>query len=183
MKSFKDIIKNGGVAVMKTDTLYGLVCDARNQPALDRIYYIKKRDRKKACIVLVGDYSQIELFGITIDADLKKVLDQYWPGKNSIILTTLNDGVNTHYIHRGTGGIAFRIPNDKDLQKILLDVGPLAAPSANPEGKPPAQNITEAIDYFGDKVDYYLDGGQVENAQPSKIIKISNLIDVEIIRE
>jgi L-threonylcarbamoyladenylate synthase len=95
----------------------------------------------------------------------------------------VNDAkVDTHYIHKGTGGIAFRIPDEESLRALLLDVGPLVAPSANPEGQPPASNIQEALDYFGESVDYYVDGGQVINAEPSKIIKISNSIQVDVIR-
>ena len=50
MKSFKEIIHDGGVAVIRTDTLYGLVCDVFNQHAVDRIYNIKQRNKSKRCI-------------------------------------------------------------------------------------------------------------------------------------
>ncbi|MFT7328233.1 MAG: L-threonylcarbamoyladenylate synthase [Crocinitomicaceae bacterium] len=182
MKSFKDVIKKGGVAVIKTDTLYGLVCDARNHSAVDRIYTLKKRDKKKPCIVLVANYEQIKEFGINVNSIIK-TLDVYWPGKVSIILPAQDNSVNTHYIHRGTGGIAFRLPANDRLRKLLIDVGPLVAPSANPEGKPAARDISEAMDYFGDQVDYYLDGGIVKDARASKIIKISNNVNVKIIRD
>jgi L-threonylcarbamoyladenylate synthase len=182
MKSFKDIIKDGGVVVLRTDTLYGLVCDATDQHAVNRIYTIKKRDLLKPVIVLVANIDQIRTFGIEINKNLEKQLDIYWPGKVSIVLPVNDAKVNTHYIHKGTGGIAFRIPDEESLRALLLDVGPLVAPSANPEGQPPASNIQEALDYFGESVDYYVDGGQVINAEPSKIIKISNSIQVDVIR-
>jgi len=182
MKSFKEIIHGGGVAVMRTDTLYGLVCDAHNQSALDRIYDIKQRNRAKPCIILVAYFNQIRDFGIEINSSLENILSSYWPGKVSIILPTHDGRVDTHYIHRGTGGIAFRIPDDESLRNILADVGPLAAPSANPEGKTPAKNIHEARDYFGDQVDYYLDAGDVVDTQPSKVIKIINSLDIEVLR-
>lgn len=183
MKSFKDIITNGGVAVIRTDTLYGLVADAHNPHAVSRIYEIKGRNPLKASIVLVADYEQIASFGVVIDPSLKSTLDTYWPGKVSIVLPIKNEGTSTHHIHKGTGGIAFRIPNNAMLRKVLKEVGPLVAPSANPEGKPPARTLQQALDYFGDKVDYYEDGGEVTDNTPSKIIKISNMIDVETIRE
>lgn len=182
MKSFKNIIQNGGVAVIRTDTLYGLVCDVFNQHAVERIYSIKKRDKLKPVIVLVANYQQIESLGVVISNDTKKQLENYWPGKVSIVLPVSDAKINTHYIHKGTQGIAFRIPDDKQLRDILLGVGPLVAPSANPEQKQPAQNIQEAIDYFGDAVDYYVDGGQVTDTEPSQIIKITNSVDIEKIR-
>lgn len=183
MKSFKDIIQKGGVAVIRTDTLYGIVGDAHNPQAVSRIYTIKKRNPLKASIVLVADYDQIKQFGIEMNNALKERLNQYWPGKVSVILPVKDTGNRTHHIHKGTGGIAFRIPDNDELRKVLREVGPLIAPSANPEGKAPARNLQEALDYFGDKVDYYEDGGEVTDNTPSKIIRISNTIDIETIRE
>ena len=183
MKSFKKIIQSGGVAVIRTDTLYGLVADAKNQISVGRIYTIKKRNPLKPVIVLVSDFDQIRSFGVSVDAELEAILNKYWPGKVSIILSPTDTSVNTHYIHKGTSGIAFRIPDDGDLRKMLSDVGPLVAPSANPEGLAPAENIQQAMDYFGDAVDFYVDGGEVIDVKPSKVIKISNNRVEEIIRK
>ena len=182
MKSFKEIIKDGGVAVIKTDTLYGIVCDAFNQHAVARIYQIKKRDPLKPVIVLVSRIDDIQKFGITINHQLREKLEGIWPAKVSVILPSNDDSVNTHYIHKGTGGIAFRVPADSALRQLLSDVGPLVAPSANPEGQLPATNIQQAIDYFGDNVDFYLDGGDVTDTHASKIIKIVHNIEETIIR-
>ncbi|MCA9351806.1 threonylcarbamoyl-AMP synthase [Patescibacteria group bacterium] len=183
MKSFREIIQNGGVGVMRTDTLYGLVCDAHNPHAVERIYRIKQRDLLKPVLILVANLEQIASFDITLTPTMKKHLDQYWPGKVSIILPANDTSVNTHYIHKGTGGIAFRIPDDAELRNLLLEVGPLIAPSANPEGQPPARTIAEAMDYFGDHVDYYMDGGDITDTRPSKIIRITATLDIDVIRE
>lgn len=183
MKSFKDIIQEGGVGVIRTDTLYGIVADAHNPHAVDRVYDIKGRNPAKASIVLVADYEQVRSFGVVIVDDTRAQLARYWPGKVSIILRTPDTSINTHHIHRGTGGIAFRMPDDKKLQQTLKMVGPLIAPSANPEGQAPARTIQEAVDYFGDKVDYYEDGGEIDDLSPSKIIKLSSSIGIETIRE
>jgi L-threonylcarbamoyladenylate synthase len=183
MKSFKKIIQSGGVAVIRTDTIYGLVADAKNQKSVSRIYAIKKRNLLKPVIVLVSNLDQIRSFDVTINSDLEITLNKYWPGKVSIILSPNDISMHTHYIHKGTGGIAFRIPDDNDLRNILEDVGPLVAPSANPEGFAPAENIQQAMDYFGDTVDYYVDGGDVTDTKPSMVIKISNSMIKEIIRK
>jgi len=183
MKSFQDIIKNGGVAVIRTDTLYGIVCDAHDAHAVDRVYKIKKRDPLKASVVLVADYDQISSFDVTLGIEMKKVLNQYWPGKVSIILPVNDTRVNTHYIHKGTGGIAFRIPDNPNLRELIKKSGPLIAPSANPEGQKPAKTIQQATEYFKNQVDYYMDGGEVTETLPSKIIKLSSSMNTETIRE
>ena len=183
MKSFKDIIADGGVAVIRTDTLYGIVCDAHNPHAVDRIYKIKQRDLLKPVIVLVAHFEQIAEFGITLNPETQAQLKKYWPGKVSIVLPATDTSVNTHYIHKGTGGIAFRIPADAELRKLLIESGPLIAPSANPEGKPPAKNIDEARDYFKDQVDYYMDGGEVVESKASQMIKIDTDGNVIVLRK
>lgn len=182
MKSFKEIIKEGGIAVMRTDTLYGIVADAHNQKSVQRIYSVKKRNLLKPVIVLIADYHDLQKFGIILTMDLKKHLEKYWPGKVSIILKPEQSLINTHYIHKGTEGIAFRMPSNEKLRDLLRDVGPLVAPSANPEGLTPAKNIQEAIDYFGDEVDYYLDGGEVTDTKPSKVVKIVHHLSEKVIR-
>ena len=86
------------------------------------------------------------------------------------------------YLHRGTKTLAFRLPAQKDLQRLLKQTGPLLAPSANIEGLPPAQNISEARKYFGDLVDLYIDGGTVVS-KASKVIKLHKDGSVSILRE
>ncbi len=182
MKKVTSIIKNGGVAVIKTDTLYGIVGLAKNQNVVNRIYKIKNRNILKPVVVLVDNISDIKKLGVIISDKKRKVLKKYWPGKISIILPT-KDSVNLHYLHKGTGGIAFRIPDNNDLRNLLNKTGPLVAPSANPEGKSPARNIKEAMEYFGDNVDYYKDDGECENCKASKIISFIDDKKIKIIRK
>jgi len=183
MKTFKDIIHSGRVAVIRTDTLYGLVGDATRPQTVDRIYTIKNRDPLKPVIVLIGNYNQLSLFGIHPSNKIMNELKKLWPGKTSVILDAPNESISTHYLHKGTGGIAFRIPGDAELRALLIDVGPLVAPSANPEGLEPAATIDQAREYFKDTVDYYMDGGEVTDNKPSQIIALSEDVDVTIIRK
>ena len=92
----------------------------------------------------------------------------FGPGKTSIILPCPDE--KFHYLHRGSNFLAFRLPADAPLRQFIYRTGPLVAPSANLEGLPPATTIEEAQNYFGDKVDFYIDGGKMEGS-PSKLIK------------
>jgi L-threonylcarbamoyladenylate synthase len=85
-------------------------------------------------------------------------------------------------LHRGTKTLAFRLPSSQSLRTLLIETGPLIAPSANPEGQAPAQNITEAKKYFGDLVDFYLDGGEI-HGKASKVIKLHKDGSIHILRE
>lgn len=162
------ILKKGGVGVLLTDTLYGLVGQALNKKAVIKIYKIKGRNPKKPFIILIHAISDLEKMGV--DAQRLR-LNKFWPGPVSVILPCPSKKFS--YLHRGTKSIALRMPKKKSLIKILEKTGPLVAPSANPENLPPAQNITEAKKYFGPKADFYLAGGKPKK-RPSKLIKIEN---------
>ncbi|MEK7081994.1 MAG: L-threonylcarbamoyladenylate synthase [Patescibacteria group bacterium] len=172
------MIKNNELGVIPTDTLYGLVGSAFSPKAVEKIYQLKKRDPSKPLIVLITSWLDLEKFGAEISPAGKKNLKKIWPGPVSVILPAKNKKFT--YLHRGTQTIAFRWPRNEQLQKILKKTGPLVAPSANPEGLPPATTVAEAKKYFGRKIDFYKNGGKI-TGKPSTLIKLQNG-KIEIIR-
>ena len=174
-----DALKAGKIAVIPTDTIYGVVCGALNEPAVKRIYELRKRTPAKPCVILIGDLAELEKFSIKLSGGEKSKLKKYWPGPVSIILDCLDDKFS--YLHRGTRGLAFRIPREPSLRNMLIHTGPLVAPSANIEGAPPAKNIAEAKNYFGTAVGIYVDGGEI-TGQPSKVIQLNRDGSMSIIR-
>lgn len=163
------ILKSGGVAILPTDTLYGIVGSALSRKAVARIYRIRRRNPKKPMIILISDMKDLEIFRIKLHSRVKKKLRELWPGKVSIIFSCPYRKFS--YLHRGTKTLAFRLPATRSLRSLLKKTGPLVAPSANLEGKPPAKTITEAKKYFGNKVDFYLDQGRKEK-RPSSLITL-----------
>jgi len=163
------IVQNGGVGVLPTDTLYGVVGSALDERAVARIYKLRKRNLKKPMIVLISSMSDVEQFGVRLMANDKKVLGKLWPGRVSVVLPCASKKLA--YLHRGTKSIAFRLPKPKWLQKLLQKTGPLVAPSANPEGEPPAFTISQAKKYFGKNVDFSVDKGKLAS-KPSTLVKI-----------
>jgi len=173
------VLEQNGIVVMPTDTLYGIVGRAQNISVVERIYKMRKRASDKPCIVLIGDINETKKFSVNLSEEQKNVI------KNCIVSTSiiLDCPDNSFaYLHRGTKTLAFRIPLNQDLQNFLLKTGPLIAPSANPEGLPPAKNIAEAKKYFGNMVDLYLNGGEIVG-KASKVIKLHKDGSVSIIRE
>ncbi|MFZ3011546.1 MAG: L-threonylcarbamoyladenylate synthase [Minisyncoccia bacterium] len=188
MQSFEDmwageeirkVLKSGGVVVMPTDTIYGIVGNALNEKTVLRIYDIKKRAPEKPCIILIGNITELEKFNIYLPLEQKETLVKYWPGPVSIILDS--PGEEFAYLHRGTNTLAFRMPKTDSLQSLLMETGPLIAPSANPEGLPPAEDTEEAKRYFGGVIDYYMDRGRIVG-KPSKLIKLNKDGTINILR-
>ncbi len=172
-KNIVDVLAEGSVVVMPTDTIYGIVGSALNKNTVENIYDIRKRTPAKPCIVLIGDISDLDKFSIKITDKQKKVLEKYWDNDNSrptsIVLDCRDE--KFEYLHRGTQSLAFRLPKIKELRDLLVQTGPLIAPSANTEKFPASENIEDAKNYFGDKVDLYIDGGELVS-KASTIIRL-----------
>jgi len=161
------ILKGGGVAIIPTDTIYGIVGSALSRKTVERIYKLKGRDENKPFIVLISSYKDLEKFGVS------NFNTKFWPGKVSVILAIENKVAQNKfkYLHRGTNTIAFRMvgKRNRNLFTLLESTGPLVAPSVNPQGLEPALSISESKKYFGDRVDAYLYGG-TKNGKPSTLV-------------
>lgn len=162
------ILREGGVGVIPTDTLYGLVASARHWQAIEKIYQIKNRNPQKPLIVLVANLMQLQEMGIPLTKSQKQDLAAFWPGPVSVVLPASGPD----YLTRGQGSLAIRLPDESKLTAFLEKTGPLVAPSANPEGQNPAKTVEEAVKYFKEEVDFYVNGGELDR-EPSKIIKIT----------
>lgn len=162
-------LKNNGVAVLRTDTIYGIVGRAQEPSVVARIYELKKRASRKPLIILIANQEDIHQFTVVVSEDHINLINNKWPGPVSIIFS-LEQPNDYEYLHRGTQTLAFRLPGDERLRMILKETGPLVAPSANPEGLEPARTIHEAITYFSDTVDSYCNDGPVGEAKASTVI-------------
>ena len=170
-----EILKRGGVGVLPTDTIYGIVGSALNKKTVERIYRLRRRNRKKPMIILIGSLRDLSQFGILPTPKTRAILKKLWPGKISVILPIANKTSQKRfaYLHRGTNTLAFRLPRNKRLRALLEKIGPLVAPSANPDGLPPAKTVSQAKKYFGRRVDAYFGSGK-RISPPSTLISIQD---------
>jgi len=164
-KQLVELLKNSAVGVLPTDTLYGLVGRAADKQAAQRLYGLKKRGAKPGTVIAANTEQLVEL---GIKPRYLKAVQHFWPGPISIVIPCLD----LDYLHLGKGSLALRIPDDKQLIALLRRTGPLLTTSANQPGKPPANNLAEAKAYFGESVDFYVDGGDLSGRQPSTVIRI-----------
>jgi L-threonylcarbamoyladenylate synthase len=166
------VLMQGGVAVVRTDTLYGIIARANDQQAVERVYTAKSRNPKKSCIVLLADEQQA--YGaLSMGATQAE-------GPTSVLV---DSPMAPEWLRRESNEIAYRLPDVPWLREVIREVGPVIAPSANPEGMPPATTIDEAMAYFGDAVDVYIDEGTVPaDTAPSRLIRLYADGTVDILR-
>ena len=163
------ILRRGGVGILPTDTIYGIVGSALRKEAVERIYVLRKRNPDKPFIILIASKGDIAQFGVRLSSRAEKILERLWPGKVSVILPC--NSKKFFYLHRGTKQLAFRLPDSRELRALLAKTGPLVAPSANIEGVPPALTIADARKYFGKTVDFYVSGGKLVSP-PSTLVSL-----------
>lgn len=177
----EDVIKSGGIIVALTDTIYGVLASALDESTVEKLYQVRGRDADKPCIVLISSYEHLTKLGVKLPDEDKRILENIWPDKVSVVLDSNDEEL--FYLHRGTNTIAVRMvsENNEDLFNLINSVGPLVAPSANPQGSEPARNIREAENYFGDKIDLYVNDS-TRIAKPSTLIRLQNG-KVEILRQ
>lgn len=168
-------LKSGGIVVIRTDTIYGIIASASNQNAVEKVYAVKNREADKQCIVLIASPGDVPAHSKTIEK-----YGQHERLPTSVVVPASSE---PSWILRGGNSVAYRVVRNDRLRQIIEAAGPVIAPSANPEGKPTARNIAEAKKYFGEQVDLYVDGGEVpRTVHASQIIRVNTDGSVDHLR-
>lgn len=170
------LLAQGCVGVMPTDTVFGIVARAQDPDAVARLYKAKNREGKPGTII-AANVEQLEELGIA--REYLAMVAENWPNPLSIVLPAHD---NLAYIHQGKESLAVRVPKDKDIQALLEQTGPLLTSSANLPGEPPATDIPEAQEYFGDSIDFYV-AGDTDGRLPSTVARLTPDGVIEILRQ
>ncbi len=147
------ILIAGGVALLPTDTIYGLHAIAANQPAVDRIATIKERPSEKAFVVIAASVEQLETIGVKAPDVLRKI----WPAPLTAILQS------------GETTVAARVPDLDWLRSLLDRTGPLVSTSANRSGEAPITSPEMLDPAMKNRLDALLDQG-IHDGKPSTIV-------------
>ncbi len=164
VKLSSEALLKGGFVVVPTDTIYGLLADALNYEAVSRLQKLRRPSRRPF-LVLVPDVFWVKKLGLVVMGEHLKLLSI--PGL-TLVLRKRSDLY--HWLGRDT--VAVRVPRRGFIFRLLKELGrPVVAPSVNLEGKPPARNVREAVEYFGGTVSLYVDGGSIEG-RPSTVVSL-----------
>ncbi len=177
IKKAAGIIKNGGIVVFPTETVYGIGANAFNKDACARIFKIKGRKSDNPLIVHASDIEMVKKIGVLSKKD-QQIMERLWPGPVTIILKAMP--VISKVITGGIDTVAVRIPSNKIAINLIKYAGvPIAAPSANPSGFPSATSGDHAEEYFNGKVNAILKNGRTKYGIESTVIDLSTM---EILR-
>jgi len=179
LEKIKEILENGGIGIIPTDTIYGLCANGLDKNLIKKIYKIKKRDYNKPLVLFVKNKSEIEKYAY-VDDLTKKIIDRFIPGEITIVLKKKEGCPEVSLKKFDT--IGFRIPNNKFVIDILNLIDfPLATTSANISKEETPQNLEGLKKIFYGVVDFIVDGGELGKT-PSTVIQVING-KVDILRE
>jgi len=167
----KSALAKEEVIVFPTDTVYGLICDARSENAVKKIFEIKKRSFEKPIGIFVKNLKMAKEFA-KIEKKQENFLNNFWPGKLTAILKKKKD---LPVGEEKTIGI--RIPDYKLIRFLFKEIDfPLAQTSANISGRPATTKIKEVLKQFEKeelKPDLVLDAGNLKETKPSTVIDLT----------
>ena len=174
IKTAAELLKNGGVVGIPTETVYGLAADALNPEAVKKIFKAKGRPGDNPLIVHICDFSDIERLNLVtkIPDTAKKLADAFWPGPLTMIMK--KSDVIPNEVSAGLDTVAIRFPSHKTAQAIIRESGTvLAAPSANISGSPSPTTAQHVMNDMDGKIDAIFDGGPCRVGVESTIIDLT----------
>ncbi len=164
-------LRRGELAVLPTDTVYGLAADAFNPAAVGRLLEAKGRGRDMPTPVLVGAWRTLDGLIDVVPPVARQLIEAHWPGPLTLVL---RHAVTLAWdLGETRGTVAVRMPLDPVALAVLAETGPLAVSSANRSGLPPATDAAEAARQLGTAVEVYLDGGPSGDPVPSTIVDLT----------
>lgn len=169
-----EILKNGGLAAIPTETVYGLAADALNGEAVAKIFAAKGRPMDNPLIVHVAEFEDIERFALVreIPEAAKKLAKVFWPGPLTIIMK--KGGVIPDEVSAGLDTVAIRLPSHPSARAIIKAADtPLAAPSANLSGSPSPTTAQHVMNDMDGKIDAVFDGGACGVGVESTVITLA----------
>lgn len=169
-----EILKNGGIIIYPTDTLYGLGANALDEEAILKVYKIKKQDRNKPISVIVKDMKIARKIAC-IDSKVEKILSGIWPGPITVVLRKKDI---IPYSLTGNGEtVAIRIPKSDFVSALINRFDfPITATSANVSGENDLLIPNEIIKKFSHSEfspDLFINTGEIKNPAASAIIDLA----------
>jgi len=180
-----DIFKAGKIGVIPTDTIYGLSALAKDKKAIAGIYKIKKRAKTKPLILLMKSFCMIRKY-CYLNTKQYEYIKKELNAKKPLTVILRNKSKEFEYLANENQGLSVRIPQGNSfLMKVIKKINePIVSTSLNLSGEKAIldlKNLDEKINIR--QIDFILDIGKIKKAKASKIVDISNIKSIKLIRK
>ncbi|MBQ6708910.1 MAG: threonylcarbamoyl-AMP synthase [Clostridia bacterium] len=172
IKTAAEILKNGGLVAIPTETVYGLAANAFDENAVKNIFIAKGRPQDNPLIVHISSVEEIYDLVEEVPEKAMKLFEKFSPGPLTVILKKSEKISDT--VSAGLDTVAVRMPANKIASAIIKEAGvPLAAPSANLSGSPSPTCFKYVFDDMNTRIDAIVDGGESEVGLESTVITLA----------
>ena len=170
MKEIIDVFKNDGIAILPSDTVYGIFADATSLKAIRKVDEAKQSN--KPHLMVVSSIEMLKEYVSEIDKLQEKIINKYWPNTLTILFKK-NDKISDE-LTKGSPYVGVRMPNNDFLIKLLKEYGkPLLSSSANITNESVITNTSMLDKRLKEKIDYIYDVGNLSST-PSTLIKVED---------
>ncbi|HEV8699127.1 MAG TPA: L-threonylcarbamoyladenylate synthase [Candidatus Limnocylindrales bacterium] len=176
-----DVLRDGGVVALPTDTVYGIAVALSTPGGIERLYEIKRRPVDRGIVLLLDDATQAARTGSMTPA-AAALAAAAWPGGLTVIVPQRPDVPWPPALTGGAETIGLRIPDHDAARTLARALGPLPTTSANISGLPEATDAAGILDQLGDAIDLVLDGGAARGGPASTVVDCTGAEPV-IVRE
>ncbi|MCQ2448839.1 MAG: threonylcarbamoyl-AMP synthase [Clostridia bacterium] len=149
-----EILRNGGIVAMPTETVYGLAAAADQNAAIEKVFAAKGRPQDNPLIVHISDLEMLKTVAASVPPKAIEGADKFWPGPFTMILK--RGEYVADRVCAGLDTVAIRMPSDPIARDLIRAAGPLAAPSANTSGKPSPTTAGHVLADLDGKIDAIL---------------------------
>jgi L-threonylcarbamoyladenylate synthase len=164
-------LRGGCVIACPTETFIGLLADALDEHAVERVFALKERDAAQPIGVIIPSIEHLDMLVEDVPARARELAELHWPGPLTLVLRA-RPSVPTPLTQDGKIGV--RVPGPSPALALLQAFGgPLTATSANLHGQPAARTLAEARHIFGARVDGYVPG-EAPGGLPSTVVDASS---------
>jgi L-threonylcarbamoyladenylate synthase len=167
-----EVLRNGGIVALPTDTVYGIAAALDAPGGIGRLFAAKRRPPDKAIMLLLADIAQAGEIG-RMTAAAAALAAACWPGGLSVVVPKRTDVPLPEELTGGARTIGLRVPDHPAPRALAAGVGPLPTTSANVSGLPEAHTAPGILEQLGESVELVLDGGEAHGGPASTVVDCS----------
>jgi L-threonylcarbamoyladenylate synthase len=168
-----NVIRDGGIVFYPSDTIYGLGCDPFQPRAVQKVFAAKGRDEGKGVLLLVPSRDWVTQLAVEIPSVVEFLIDRFWPGPLTLLMRPRS--ILPANVIGNQGRVGMRCPDSLFLHMWLKELStPLVSTSANISGSAPSGDLAVLRSLFQDKVDLFLEAGDLPEILPSTVVDVTN---------